>query len=179
MKFGRLLAAGESLVNGNVTGRYQMRKHIRLPRFISPRNPFAAEATAEESASPAVTAEERGAVVSAVTMSRKPSALATAKKASVAAGRAAGHAAGWTGGAIKHAALWCLDHNPFSAIGKPRLPVLPRFGKPPVQGELSLDKVKVMRGDLAHADLEVVSTGAARTAGWRSLTTRVFGGGAR
>ena len=61
---------------------------------------------------------------------------------------------------LQRAVLFCLDHNPFSAIGKPRLPQMPRFGKPTVQGELSLDKVKVVRSDLTHADLEVVQLGA-------------------
>jgi hypothetical protein len=64
------------------------------------------------------------------------------------------------GNGLERAVLFCLDHNPFSAIGKPTLPRMPRFGKPAVQGELSLDKVKVVRSDLAHADLEVVRLGA-------------------
>jgi len=162
MKFARLLAAGKSLVGGDMAGQYRMRDNIRLPRFISPRNPFAAEATAEESTPQAAVLEERGAVVSAVTPFRKMSAGLV-----------------WVGAGLKGAALWCLDHNPFSAIGKPRLPAMPRFGKPPVQGELSLDKVQVVRGDLAHADLEVVRTSGAANASWRNLTTRVFGGGAR
>jgi len=149
-------------MEGGVAGRYQMRESIRLPQFISPKNPFAAEATAEESTSQAEVLEERGAVVSAVTSLKRISALW-----------------GWSADILKRAALWCLDHNPFSAIGRPRLPVMPRFGKPPVQGELSLDKVKVVRGDLAHADLEVVTTGGNPNATWRNLTTRVFGSGAR
>ena len=57
---------------------------------------------------------------------------------------------------LKRGAFFCLDHNPFSAIGKPKLAGIPRFGKPAVQGELSLDRVKVVRNDLSHADLEVV-----------------------
>jgi len=162
MKFGRLLAAGKSLVGGNVAGRYQMHENFRLPQFISPKNPFAAEATAEESTSQAATLEERGVVVSAVTPARKvPAFLFQAGEAS------------------KRAALWCLDHNPFSSIGRSRLPAMPRFGKPPVQGELSLDKVKVVRSDLAHADLEVVQTSEPSSAAWRNLTARVFGGGTR
>ena len=162
MKFGRLLAAGKSLVSGNVAGRYQMHDHVRLPRFVSPKNPFAAEATAEESTSQAATLEERGAVVSAVTLKHR-----------LAAGWS------WAGEASKRAALWCLDHNPFSAIGRPQLPSIPRFGKQPVQGELVLDKVKVVRGDLTHADLEVVQGGTPPNAAWQSLASRVFGSGTR
>jgi len=162
MKFGRLLAAGKSMVSGNVSGRYQMRDHVRLPRFISPQNPFAAEATAEESTSQAATLEERGAVVSAVTPARRLSVFFS-----------------WAGEGSKQAALWCLDHNPFSAIGRPQLPKLPRFGRPPVQGELSLENVKVVRGDLTHADVEVVASTSAPGRAWQSLAARVFGGGSR
>ena len=74
-------------------------------------------------------------------------------------------------------------------------PAILRFTKPPVQGELSLDKIKVVRNDLSDADLEVVP---ARTAGgpassapalqteeragvvestWGRATTRLFGAG--
>lgn len=35
-------------------------------------------------------------------------------------------------------------------------PAAPSFGKKPVQGELSLDNIKVMRNDLSDADVEVV-----------------------
>jgi hypothetical protein len=157
MNFGRLLAAGKSLMNGHVAGRYQMRENFRLPQFISPKNPFAVEAAAAESGSPPMSSEQRP-VVSAVTMAGKVSGLLAQ-----------------TGETSKRAALWCLDRNPFSAIGRPRLPKLPRFGKPAVQGELSLEKIQVVRGDLAHADLEVVEAGGAPSAAWRNLTTRVFG----
>lgn len=151
------------MVNGNVSGRYQMRDHVRLPQFISPKNPFATEATAEESTSQAATLEERGAVVSVVTLKQKLVASLS-----------------WAGERAKRAAFWCLDHNPFSAIGRPQLPSIPRFGKQPVQGELSLDKVKVVRADLTHADLEVVArTQAPPSAAWQSLASRVFGGGTR
>ena len=139
-----------------------MRDHVRLPQFISPKNPFSAEATAEESTSQAATLEERGAVVSVVTLKQR---LATCLV--------------WAGECSKQAALWCLDHNPFSAIGRPQLPSIPRFGKQPVQGELSLEKVKVVRGDLTHADLEVVRSKTPPCAAWQSLASRVFGGGTR
>jgi hypothetical protein len=166
MSFGRLLAAGRSL-SGNVSGRYRMREGLRLPQFIAPKNPFTADAAVAPAAPPPIGSESR-AVVSAVTRARKLAAVVAG------AGRATRHAGVW----LKRGAWWCLDHNPFSAIGRPRLPSLPRFGKP-VQGELSLDKVQVVRGDLTHADLQVVPTGAPTSAAWRSLTSRVFGGGNR
>ena len=42
---------------------------------------------------------------------------------------------------------------------RPNTSVIPRFSKPLVQGELSLDRVKVMRNDLSDSDLEVVPAG--------------------
>jgi hypothetical protein len=39
---------------------------------------------------------------------------------------------------------------------KPQKPAIPRFSKTPVQGELSLDRIKVVRNDLSDADLQVV-----------------------
>lgn len=155
-------------MSGHVAGRYQMRGKFQLPQFISPKNPFAADATAdvmaEESSSPVATPEPV-AVVSAVTHGRKFAAFV-----------------GRVGDVAKRAALWCLDHVPFSGIGRPHLPAMPRFGKPQVQGEFTLDKVHVVRADLVHADLEVVRSGKVSNAGpnvWRALTTRVLGGGTR
>lgn len=168
------------MVPGYETGRYRMRERLHLPQFISPKNPFAVEATGAASVEPP-TATETTPVVSAET---SPSRVVTrARKWSVAVVKVIFAATRWSGAAIKRGALWCLDHNPFSSIGRPRLPAIPRFGRPPVQEELSLDKVAVMRGDLEHADLEVVRAGGRSgeesSAAWRSLTARVFGGGAR
>ena len=39
--------------------------------------------------------------------------------------------------------------------------VIPRFGKPAVQTELSLDRVKVVRNSLEDSDLEVVTADTA------------------
>ncbi len=49
---------------------------------------------------------------------------------------------------------------------KPQLPkpAIPTFPKPAVQGELSLDRVKVMRNDLSDSDLEVVPAKASVSA---------------
>jgi hypothetical protein len=209
MKFGRLLAAGKSLVNGNVAGRYQMRQGLALPQFISPKNPFKQEAAAKPVApSPVAAAPATVTTTELVDASagappvafaanppakhvftRKPFSRPTLPGASgwkvmshiqkifaqirasvagrpawVAMGSAAMtslHAAAKRSGvALQRAALFCLDHNPFSAIGKPKLAGIPQFGKPVVQTELSLDRVRVVRNDLAHADLEVVRAGS-------------------
>jgi len=171
MNFGKLLAAGKCMAPGYESGRYQMRERFHLPQFISPKNPFAVEATGAASEVPPTTTETTP-VVSAVTPARKW--LVWVKRLGVAAK--------WSGSVTKQGVLWFVDHNPFSSIGRPHLPAIPRFGRPPVQEELSLDKVAVMRGDLEHADLEVRPGGRSNeesSAAWRGLTARVFGGGAR
>jgi hypothetical protein len=45
---------------------------------------------------------------------------------------------------------WRSDRNPPVKSG------IPRFDKPVVQGELSLDNIKVVRNDLSDADMEIV-----------------------
>ena len=47
-----------------------------------------------------------------------------------------------------------------ASASKAAQPAIPRFPKPPVQGELSLDRIKVVRNDLSDADLEVIASKA-------------------
>ena len=163
MSFGRLLAAGKSWVGGDGIGRYRMQKHIRLPKFISPRNPFKAEPTPETPGLPPAAPVAPLAMADAA-----PLVKPGEPRARVAAG-------------LRRFVLFCWDRNPFSGSGRAKLPAIPRFGRSGVQGELSLDKVQVVRGDLAHADLEVVPVGRggnqAPSPAWKNLTTRVFGAG--
>jgi hypothetical protein len=150
MNFGKLLSVGKSWVGGNGIGRYQMRDGLCLPKFISPRNPFRPEPVVEAVAPRPVAMISTPEVPESPVVSEVAD-LASVEKISLLVR---------VGNGLERAVLFCLDHNPFSAIGKPTLPRMPRFGKPAVQGELSLDKVKVVRSDLAHADLEVVRLGA-------------------
>lgn len=174
MKFGKLLAAGKSWVGYPETGRYQMRGGLHLPKFVSPKNPFKQEAVAQPSAPPVVAAAPAmpvttapvltpvvlvempaAPVVPAATVERVAAKVSWQKRAGGIA-KLAGEFTLRAGEWLKRGAFFCLDHNPFSAIGKPKLAGIPRFGKSAVQGELSLDRVKVVRNDLSHADLEVV-----------------------
>ena len=178
MKFGKLLAAGKSWVGYPETGRYQMRGGLHLPKFISPKNPFKQEAVAASVAPSTVAAAP--AMPASVAPVAAPAPLVTplvaaapvltpipatpvmplapkswkgrAIEVATLMGKFARSAGEW----LKRALFFCLDHNPFSAIGRPKLAGIPRFGKSAVQGELSLDRVKVVRNDLSHADLEVV-----------------------
>lgn len=178
MKFGKLLAAGKSWVGYPETGRYQMRQGMNLPQFISPKNPFKQEAAAQPSAPPVVAAAPAMTVPATPVASAAPVEVPVSRVAPVAAAQAtlpvakvswrgrvseaakmAGKFIRSAGAGVKRAVFFCLDHNPFSAIGRPKLAGIPRFGKPAVQAELSLDRVRVVRNDLTHADLEVVRAG--------------------
>lgn len=179
MKFGKLLAAGKSWVGYPETGRYQMRGGLHLPKFISPKNPFKQEAVAASVAPSTAAAAPAMPVASASVAAPAPvetPAVAAApvlaaiparpemplapkvswKVRAIGVATLVGKFARSAGEWLKRALFFCLDHNPFSAIGRPKLAGIPRFGKSAVQGELSLDRVKVVRNDLSHADLEVV-----------------------
>jgi hypothetical protein len=53
---------------------------------------------------------------------------------------------------------WLQKLNPLDWWNRPSnaKPAIPRFNKAPVQGELSLDNIKVVRNDLSDTDVEVV-----------------------
>jgi hypothetical protein len=160
-------------------GRYRINKRVALPKFISPRNPFAPAANAESSA-------KRGG---------EGTAVATAKVGPGEVGKAAlqvaihARAARWIG-------EWTRKINPLPRLQKPPGPAksaVPRFPQSPIQSELSLDNVRVVRNDLSDADFEVVTKktpvvgplvspslplqAGLEPAGsaWDRLTTRFFG----
>ena len=182
MSLGRLLAAGKSLVGGqNSTSRYQLNKQMRLPKFVSPRNPFATEVKAEAAPPRPVATKQNPSVpkASAVRTAREEST----KRAALVARFAL---------ALRRSGECLGKANPFSRFPKlagPKKSAIPCFTNPPVQSELRLDNVQVVRNDLSEADLEVVpaappgvkpdlaTTGQRETAGkaWGRLTTRIFG----
>jgi hypothetical protein len=129
MKLGKLLFAGKSVVNGCKTVSYRENKQVALPKFVSPKNPFAPPRTPAETAS-------------APAKNQTAPALAAAPKAPPGSGTS------------KSLAAWTNKLNPASFWGSP-MPVEPK-ALPAVQAELSLDTVKVVRNDLSDADVEVV-----------------------
>jgi len=182
MSLGRLLAAGKSLVGGrDGAGRYRVNKHIALPKFVSPRNPFASTAKADaESASGADA--KRAIVIRTLADAGKPA------KSNSSVGRRA----------VRLLGSWGQKINPLPRLARKPGPVkslIPRGAKTPVQPELSLDKVQVVRNDLSDADFDVVPTKtpmplSSRTSvstspqnlesvgsTWDRLTTRIFGAG--
>ena len=50
MNLGKLLFAGKSVVNGCATVSYRENKQVALPKFVSPKNPFAPSKTPAETA---------------------------------------------------------------------------------------------------------------------------------
>jgi hypothetical protein len=165
MSLGKLLTTGKSLVGlSNANSRYHLQKGA-LPKFESARNPFAAKAPAEsperEPQLPKLSpAEEKAAIMKNTQRLSALGALIADREAAVAANRTSAPAE-----PPKVAApvdSWLKKINPLVWFGQRKpaepKPVLPRFSKPhaPVQGELSLDNIKVMRNDLSEADVEVV-----------------------
>ena len=179
MSFGRLLATGRCIVSAKQRGRYRLASHALLPTFISPRNPFV-QSSNKDATAQTVTPETTAGHLShqaadagaRVAMPSQQSKSAT--RASVGA-----RVTGWLEACLKR-----IRSVTGRARATPRQKSsIPRFDKQPVQGELSLDQVQVLRNDLSDSDLEVV---AVRRAGggrnvaptesaWRRLTTRVFG----
>ena len=171
MSLGKLLTTGKSLVGlSHSNSRYQLQKGA-LPKFESAKNPFAAKAPAEraerEPQLPKLSADEE--VVAGPKKTQHLStlgALIVDREAAVAARQNVQPAeAAKVSEPAKVAApvdSWLKKINPMVWFGnrKPTepKPVIPRFSKPhaPVQGELSLDNIKVMRNDLSEADVEVV-----------------------
>ena len=207
MSLLRLLATGKS-IDGlkDLESRYRLTTQRLLPQFGPTRNPFSNNGKSEpaqtEARSPGDEVKERAA--SERRGSTDTCRATTAALPSQVQGRTVSTNAG-----VRRftAALWmraaallggCKSKLP-GMIGRMRVkaakPAIPRFPKPPVQGELSLDKIKVMRNDLSDADLEVIAarmpTAPARAepalrthkevgvaeSRWGGATARLFGAG--
>ena len=181
MSLGRLLATGKSLVGGqNSTSPYRLNKQMRLPKFVSPRNPFATELKAEAAPPRPVATEQNPSVP-------KPPAVRTAREESTKRAALAARFAL----AIRRSGAWLGRANPFSRFLKlagPKKSAIPCFTESPVQSELRLDNVQVVRNDLSDADLEIVpvappgvkpdlaTTDQCETGkSWGRLAARIFG----
>jgi hypothetical protein len=207
MSLLRLLATGKSLVGlKDLESRYRLTTQRLLPQFGPTRNPFSSNGKSEPAQTEARVlgddvgkgsdAEQRGssnscgatpAVLRSGVQDRTASTIAVIRRLTEALRLRAAVLLGGCKGKLT------------GIIGRVRFkeakPAIPRFPKPPVQGELSLDKIKVMRNDLSDADLEVIA-GRAPTAPassepalqtdkevgvaesrWGGATARLFGAG--
>jgi len=88
--------------------------------------------------------------------------------------------------AVRRLHEWCVEANPIPRLARPARSAFPPTARgtgSPVQSELSLDEVKVVRNDLSDADVEIVPAKPARRAdlapppeenAWSRLATRIF-----
>ena len=159
MSLGKLLTAGRSLVAGESSGRYRMRKQVRLPKFVSPRNPFTPEsAVAKTEPQPAMPAETNPVQTRAGVVIPSAGEIEPMGKPDRLAG---------LGEVLRGLGENLSRVNPFSKRGSHRGPArsaIPHFNKPAVQTELSLEKICVVRNDLSDTDLEIVPAAGPVTA---------------
>ena len=194
MSLLRLLTTGKSLVEFKDTpGAYRLTSQRLLPRFGAARNPFCSNVkpNAVPGADPAL--GDAGDTDASGERCRVPSSGgnstvaaqsgATDRKASAtASGHGLPEALRLKAASLVKACGARFKGLLGHACGKAAKPAIPRFTKPPVQGELSLEKVRVVRNDLSDADLEVgpAKRSATRESSTSALqseaTTRVVGG---
>jgi hypothetical protein len=158
MSLLRLLTTGNSLVGiKDAEARYQVSRQRLLPKFGPTRNPFrnTAASSPAQAACAGPTAQPTVARPLARITSRTPvlglalvKSLASRRSAvSALLAKTAGLGRGFAG---KLRAVFARRGR------KPAVAVLPRPQKLPVQGEFSLDRIKVVRNDLSDTDLEVI-----------------------
>jgi hypothetical protein len=162
MSLVRLLAVGKSLVGGrDMSSRYRMNKQEILPKFISPKKPFALSAR-QDAECGSVAAVQSGPRTVPTGPSGSVNLKKTQKLSIVAAQAKVGKKPRLARSVPSFAGrwgAWLREKNPlaFNAGDNPApKATTASFTREPVQGELSLDKVTVMRNDLSDADLEVV-----------------------
>jgi len=154
MSLLRLLTAGRSLVGLNdAETRYRMTSQKLLPRFGPGKNPFCAPDRPVAPPTDACGKTEHGSA-----SSREPAAMAGARVAAPV------NARGWSilsalrlrTAALRGGWTWKLTGLLCRPGSQPVRALNPRPAKLAVQGELSLDRIKVVRNDLSDTDLEVV-----------------------
>lgn len=171
MSLGKLLNAGRSLVGLHNSGaRYQLRTGA-LPKFKSRKNPFAASGESSSEAAEQLTPAEMAAASLKDTqrlplLIPKPEAggesfqpaqpeqpMPPAAPPKGGTPNAPVAVPGTVNGWLKrlNPLVWWENRKP----AEPKS-AIPRFNKAPVQGELSLDNIRVVRNDLSDADVEVV-----------------------
>ena len=135
MSFGKFLAAGKSIINSRGSVAYREKKGVFLPKFESPKNPFAKAPASGPAAEPGAAPETRPAKIS-------PAPAPAVRPASRS------HPA------VARSSTWVASLNPLAmfrpAHGPSSRPLKAE------QTELSLDTVRVVGNDLCDADVEVV-----------------------
>ncbi len=163
MNLGKLLAAGKSIMGGRRQISYHVVGRAYVPKFISPKNPFAPPDKTEAPAPPAVAAKQETA--SGASRISNPPIFPMARP----------RGQRWIG-KLNPVSLWRRS----TAAG-------PQKVQCPRQAELSLDRVKVVHNDLSDVDVEIVPI-KSRTApeavapapvnggdSWSRLGAKIFG----
>lgn len=174
MSLLKLLTTGKSLVGlKDAESRYRMTNQRLLPKFGAGKNPFRAMDAAETvpvAAMPAAEAKLATPVVEDIRVGSSSGAAdagAIAPAQEIAAQRASLLRLGASKCREFAATLqsrWTLQlgslfSRPTRKAARPVAVPVPAQ-KLPMQGQLSLDQIKVMRNDLSDADLEVVAAKA-------------------
>ena len=164
MSLLRLLTAGKSLVGlKNTEYRYSVAPGL-LPEFASKKNPFRAGARPQAGGVPAELAPA-ALVTGPDEVNSAHSGTGSDGAAMICAAEAPKARA--TGSdqverrlseeTRKDSPVGWRAFLPWMRRRRPK-PVIPRFHKTMVQGELTLESIKVVRNDLSDSDLEVVPT---------------------
>ena len=144
MSLGRLLSSGKTLIGAyGETHRFRVNKRVALPKFVSPNNPFASGAQQECAEARTTTAAmPTKAKVRATNAPAPPAALR--KLSPVRAFK-------WVGelGAKLNPLAMLRRRGGLVANAQAGVTA-------PIQRELSLDTVRVLRNDLSDCDLELV-----------------------
>lgn len=195
MSLGRLLLAGRSLVWArDEQNRFRANKHVSMPKFALPKNPFVP--TPNKEVEPARTVLPGTPAHCLPHQAADPvTRAALSREAAKSAARVAVWSRAWRW-LWERRHKWDLFRRIVHQSPKGRT-AAPRFAESPVQGELSLENVRVVRNDLADADLEVVHVkpsaeikrtapdleslvrGASEAGPWSRWTTRIFGAGVK
>ena len=168
MSLIRLLTTGRSLVNiPDGDSRYRVTSQRLLPHFGARQNPFSCGDKAEPVRTAPGTPGEHApkvepppARVASASMTEREAAPARKAESRTALAKSKLHA---LTAVLRRCAAALLDgcKARLAALfarrrSRAAKPAIPRFDKTPVQTELSLDRIKVLRNDLCDADLEVV-----------------------
>ncbi len=168
MSLVRLLTSGKSLVGVQDTpNSYRLTHQRLLPQFGPARNPFSSKAKSNGRQAQGLSLRASGGE-GASEAGRGVSSSGGMAVAGLQSGARDRTAAGNVGGQELPGVRWHRAAALFNSVraklsgwfgaarGKVVKPAIPRFPKPPVQGELSLDRVRVVRNDLRDADPELV-----------------------
>lgn len=121
--------------------RYRENKQVRLPKFISPKNPFATPGRNDQPVEAVEVKHSATTLVANAATQAGESSTSSLKETPARSARR-----GWL-------SVWGRRLNPFKSKGL-AAKVAPNGGTPR-QGEFALERVQVVRNDLSDAELRI------------------------